>query len=218
MTPVTTTFTHSSEQSQRLAHDMRVRWALEEVGQPYDIRLFPFQAIKDSAHPVQSSVKSTPTYEEGNVSPFEPGATVLHIAASHSGLLPSDEGARTRAVTWLFTALNTVEPLIIELEEVSLLEHDRSLHAQLEERIRNQLESLSCRLGHADWLEGEFSVGDLMMVTVLCRLEGMDILAAYPNIDAYIVRGQARPAYRRAFEAQLAVSRELQYQSLWPVD
>lgn len=213
MTPVTTTFTHSSDPSQRLAQDTCVRWALEEVAQPYDIRLLSFQARKDSAHPAQSSVKSIPIDEESTVSPFEPGATVLHIAASRPGLLPHDEGARTRAVTWLFTALNTVEPLIIELEEVSLLEHDRSLHAQLEERIRNQLESLSCRLGHADWLEGDFSVGDLMMVTVLSRLEGMDILDAYPNIDAYIVRGQARPAYRRAFEAQLAASKELKNQS-----
>jgi glutathione S-transferase len=140
---------------------------------------------------------------------FESGAIVLHIAEGHPGLLPDDADARSRAITWMFAALNTVEPPIVELEAADYLDRDKNWHAErlplLKERVRERLNYLSDCLGGADWLDSEFSVGDLLMVLVLRRLDGTGIVAEYPNLAAYVVRGEARPAYQRAFDDQLAV-------------
>jgi glutathione S-transferase len=188
---------------------MRVRWALEEVGQPYDVRLLSFTAMKEPAHRKLHPFGQIPTYEEGDLTLFESGAIVLHIAERHAGLLPRDANARSRAIGWMFAALSTVEPPIVERSMAMIVERDKSWYAQrmpmLEDRVRVRLDELSSRLGNADWLEGAFSAGDLMMVTVLRRLGGTGVLENYPTLSAYIARAEERPAYKRAFAAQLAV-------------
>ena len=188
---------------------MRVRWALEEVGQPYGVRLLSFKAMKEPAHLALHPFGQIPTYEEGDLALFESGAIVFHIAERHAGLLPDDANARARAITWMFAALNTVEPPIVDREVAEYLEGDETWYEQrlpfIDERIRRRLGELSGRLGDLDWIDGAFSAGDLLMVTVLRRLEGSGILEDYPNLSAYVDRGKARPAYQRAFDAQLAV-------------
>ena len=213
MPPTITAFERSPDRGRGLARDMRVRWALEEVGQPYDIRLLSFRAMKEPAHLALHPFGQIPTYEEGDLALFESGAIVFHIAERHAGLLPDDAHARARAITWMFAALNTVEPPIVELEQAPYAEGDKPWYAErlpmLEDRVRNRLGQLSLRLGDADWLDGPFSAGDLMMVSVLLRLKASGMLDEYPNLSAYVARGEARPAYKRAFDAQLAVNKPL---------
>jgi glutathione S-transferase len=209
MTPTISAFEQSPDRGGGLARDMRVRWALEEVGQPYEVRLVSFGAMKDPAHRALHPFGQIPTYEEGNLVLFESGSIVLHIAEGHAGLLPDDANARARAITWMFAAVNTVEPPMLDLVIAKLVEGDKPWSKQrltlVEERIRIRLSELSSRLGPADWLDGAFSVGDLMMVAVLLRLKPSGMLDGYPNLSAYVARGEARPAYKRAFDAQLAV-------------
>jgi glutathione S-transferase len=209
MIPTITAFERSPDRGTGLARDMRVRWALEEVGQPYDVRLLSFKAMKEPAHLGLHPFGQIPTYEEGDLVLFESGAIVLHIAERHAGLLPKNAKARARAIAWMFAALNTVEPPIFERSLAMILERDEPWYEKrlraLEDLIRVRLGSLSARLGGADWLDGAFSAGDLLMVTVLRRLEGSGMLEETPNLAAYVARGEARPAYKRAFAAQLAV-------------
>ncbi len=209
MTPTITAFATSPDRGKGLARDMRVRWALEEVGQPYDVRLVSFEEMKQPAHLALHPFGQIPTYEEDDLVLFESGAIVLHLAERHAGLLPDDANARARAISWMFAALNTVEPPIVERSMIGLLERDETWYAQrlpaVEGRLRKRLGELSRRLGDADWLDGAFSAGDLMMVSVLLRSKSSGILDEYPNLSAYIARGEARPAYQRAFAAQLAV-------------
>ena len=209
MTPTITAFKRSPDGGKGLARDMRVRWALEEVGQPYEVRLVSFGAMKEPAHRALHPFGQIPTYEEGDLALFESGAIVFHIAESHAGLLPEDANARARAITWMFAALNTIEPPILDRETTRLLEGDKTWYEQrlpvVEGRIRDRLGELSGRLGDADWLDGAFSAGDLMMVAVLLRLKASGMLDEHPNLSAYVARGEARPAYKRAFNAQLAV-------------
>jgi glutathione S-transferase len=209
MTITITVFERSPDRGQGLARDMRVRWALEEGGQPYDVRLVSFKAMKEPAHRALHPFGQIPTYEEGDLALFESGAIVFHIAERHAGLLPDDANARARAITWMFAALNTVEPPIFDRDLAKVLERDQPWYEQrlrvLEDSIRKRLGDLSSRLGDADWLDGAFSPGDLLMVTVLRRLQGSGMLEEYPNLSAYVARGEARPAYKRAFDAQLAV-------------
>ncbi len=209
MTPTITAFESSPDGGQGLARDMRVRWALEEVGQPYDVRLVSFTQMKEPAHLARHPFGQIPTYEEGDLVLFESGAIVLHLAEHHAGLLPAEPNARARAITWLFSALNTVEPPIVELEQAYFLEHEKAWwpehKAMLQDRVRGRLGALSKRLGTAEWLDGAFSAADLMMVMVLRRAEGEGLLEEHPNLLAYIARGQARPAYKRAFDAQHAL-------------
>jgi glutathione S-transferase len=209
MKPTITAFEESPDRGQGLARDMRVRWALEEVGQPYDVRLVSFKAMKEPAHLARHPFGQIPTYEEGDLVLFESGAIIFHLAERHAGLLPEDANPRARAIAWMFAALNTVEPPIVEREQAPYAEGDKSWHKErlpmLEDRIRARLGQLSTRLGDADWLDGAFSAGDLLMVMVLRRLDGMGIRDEYPNLAAYVARGEARPAYERAFAAQLAV-------------
>jgi glutathione S-transferase len=209
MTPTITAFERSPDRGRGLARDMRVRWALEEVGQPYEVRLVSFVAMKEPAHRALHPFGQIPTYEEDALVLFESGAIVFHIAERHAGLLPDDANARARAIAWIFAALNTVEPPILDLQTTKFLEGDKTWYEQrlplVEERIRGRLGELSGRLGDADWLDGAFSAGDLMMVAVLLRLKASGLLDEYPRLSAYVTRGEARPAYRRAFDAQLAV-------------
>ncbi|MBY5771509.1 glutathione S-transferase family protein [Rhizobium leguminosarum] len=209
MTVTITAFERSPDRGRGLARDMRVRWALEEVGQPYDVRLVSFKTMREPAHLALQPFGQIPTYEEGDLALFESGAIVFHIGERHAGLLPDDANARARALTWMFAALNTVEPPIFDRALVTILERDKPWYDQrlfgLEDSIRKRLTDLSRRLGDADWLDGAFSAGDLLMVTVLLRLKGSGILEEYSNLSAYVARAEARPAYKRAFAAQLAV-------------
>ncbi|HKO91900.1 MAG TPA: glutathione S-transferase family protein [Polyangiaceae bacterium] len=206
MTITITAFENSPDGGKGLARDTRVRWALEEVGQPYQVRLVSFAALKEPAHLALHPFGQIPTYEEGDLALFETGAIVLHLGQRHAGLLPGDASARARAVSWMFAAVNTVEPPILEFANAKLLESDKPWRAErlplVVERIRARLQPLSVRLGDADWLDGAFSAGDLMMVSVLLRLKPAGILEGFANLAAYVARGEARPAYQRAFEAQ----------------
>ena len=216
MIPTITAFEQSPDRGKGQARDMRVRWALEEVNQPYAVRLVSFREMKEPAHLALHPFGQIPTYEEGGLALFESGAIVLHIAERHAGLLPNEPDARARAITWMFAALSTVEPPLMELEAATLLEHDKPWYRQrlplLEERARTRLDSLSRRLGAAQWLDGDFTAGDLMMIGVLFRSKESGILNAYPNLSAYVARGEARPAFKRAFAAQWAVFTDSQRQ------
>jgi glutathione S-transferase len=209
MNPTITAFEQSPDRGQGLARDMRVRWAFEEVRQPYDVRLVSFSEMKEPAHRRLHPFGQIPTYEEGDLALFESGAIVFHIAERHAALLPHDANARARAIAWMFAALNTVEPPIVDRSMATLLERDKSWYAErlpmLDERVHVRLNELSSRLGDADWLDDAFTAGDLLMVTVLRRLNGSGLLEKHPNLSAYVARGEARPAYKRAFDAQLAV-------------
>ena len=210
MTITITAFERSPDGGKGLARDTRVRWALEEVGQPYEVRLVSFAAMKEPAHLALHPFGQIPTYEEGNLALFETGSIVLHIAERRAGLLPEDANARARAITWMFAAVNTVEPPILDLTTARILEGDRPWATErlplVVDRIRDRLTQLSARLGDADWLDGAFSAGDLMMVSVLLRLRPSGILDEFPTLAAYVARGEARPAYQRAFAAQLAIN------------
>jgi glutathione S-transferase len=203
-----TAFEASPDDGQGLARDMRVRWALEELGLPYAVELVSFAAMKADAHRAKQPFGQIPTFEEDGLVLFESGAIVLHVAERHPGLLPGDIHARERAKGWLFAALNTVEPPIVERETAIYAEGRPPWFAErlalVDARIRTRLDDLARRLGDAAWLDGAFSVGNLMMVLVLRRLEGA-IIGDYPTLAAYVARGEARPAYGRAFADQRAV-------------
>jgi glutathione S-transferase len=208
MTPAITAFERSPDGGMGLARDTRVRWALEEVGQPYNVQGVSFRAMKEPAHLALHPFGQIPTYQEGDLVLFESGAIILHIADHHEGLLPYEANARARAITWMFAAISTIEPVIIERENTRFQESDKTWYAQrmpvVEDRIRVRLRELSNRLGDADWLDGAFSAGDLIMISVLLRLKPTGMLGEYQNLSAFVARGEARPAYKRAFAAQLA--------------
>jgi glutathione S-transferase len=209
MTPTITAFEQSPDRGRGLARDMRVRWALEEVGQPYNVRLVSFNQMKEPAHRALHPFGQIPTYEESDLVLFESASIVFHIAERHAGLLPVDANARARAITWMFAALSSVEPPILDLVIAKIMERDKPWCEQrlplVEDRIRVRLGELSHRLRDSDWLDGAFSAGDLLMVHVLARLKPSGMLNEYPNLSAYVARGEARSAFKRAFAAQLAV-------------
>ena len=208
MTITITAFERSPDGGKGLARDTRVRWALEEVGQQYEVRSVSFQALKEPAHLALHPFGQIPTYEEGDLRLFETGSILFHIAERHAGLLPTDGNARSRAITWMFAALNTIEPPVLELVTAKILEADKPWAQErlplVMERIRSRLHLLSNRLGDNEWLDGAFSVGDLMMVSVLLRLRASGLLDEFANLSAYVARGEARQAYKRAFDAQRA--------------
>lgn len=210
MTITITAFEKSPDGGKGLARDTRVRWALEEVGEAYEVRLVSFRAMKEPAHLAIHPFGQIPTYEEGDLALFETGAIVFHIANRHAGLLPDNTNARARAITWMFAAVNTIEPPILELVTARIFEGDKPWTPErlplIRDRIRNRLEQLSVHLGNDDWLDGSFSAGDLMMVSVLLRLRPSGMLEEFPELAAYVARAEARPAYQRAFAAQLAIN------------
>jgi glutathione S-transferase len=210
MTITITAFERSPDGGMGLARDTRVRWALEEAGQPYEVRLVSPRAMKEPAHLALHPFGQIPTLEEGGLALFETGAIVFHIAERHPGLLPADPDARARAIMWMFAALSSVEPPILELSTARFQEGGKPWTEErlplIRDRIRARLHQLSARLGNSDWLDGNFSAGDLMMVSVLLRARPSKLLDEYPNLAAYVARGEARPAYKRAFAAQLAVN------------
>lgn len=209
MTITITAFADSPDQGAGLARDMIVRWALEELGQPYEVRLVPWADFKKPEHRKRNPFGQIPTYEEGDLVLFESGAIVLHLAERFPGLFPTDANARARAIAWMFAVVSDVEPLIVQREVVEYLESDKSWAAErlamVEARMRSRFAELSARLGDADWIDGEFSAADVLMVQALRRLEGQTPLTEFPSLVAYVERGKARPAFKRAFAAQLAV-------------
>ena len=209
--PTITAFRDSPDRGAGLARDMRLRWALEEVGQPYDVRLVTFDEMAQPEHLSRQPFGQIPTYQDGEATLFESGAIVLHIAERHPGLLPTDTAARARALSWIFAALNTVEPPILERDSVTFFERGKSWQAEryamVDARIRQRLAQLSAALGDADWLAGPFTAADILMVHALRRIEGTGLIEECPPLAAYVARAVARPAYRRAFEAQQAVFR-----------
>jgi glutathione S-transferase len=210
MTITITAFERSPDGGKGLARDTRVRWALEEAGLRYEVRLVSFQEMKEPAHLARNPFGQIPTYEQGDLVLFETGAIILHIAEWHKTLLPYDENARARAIAWMFAAVNTVEPPILELVTAKIIEGKKPWSAErmplVLDRIRERLRQLAAQLGEAEWLDGAFSVGDLMMVSVLLRLRASGLLDEFPTLSAYVARGEARPAYQRAFADQLAVN------------
>lgn len=210
MTITITAFDRSPDGGSGLARDTRVRWALEEVNQPYDVRLVTFAALKQPAHLALHPFGQIPTYEEGELALFETGSIVFHIAERHAGLLPQEPNARARAISWMFAAVNTIEPPILDLVTAKILEGDKPWAQErfplVANRVRDRLKQLSARLGDSEWLDGAFSAGDLMMASVLLRTRPSGILNEFPNLAAYVARAEARPAYQRAFAAQLAVN------------
>jgi glutathione S-transferase len=210
LTIAITAFERSPDGGAGLARDTRVRWALEEVGQPYEVRLVSFRAMKEPLHLALHPFGQIPTYEEDGLALFETGSIVFHIAERHGRLLPDDANARARAITWMFAALNTVEPPILELATARIIEADKPWHEArmplVEDRVRSRLNQLSARLGDADWLDGAFSAGDLMMTSVLLRLKPSGVLGEFANLADYVARAESRPAYKRAFAAQLAIN------------
>jgi glutathione S-transferase len=210
MTIVITAYDRSPDGGLGLARDTRVRWALEEVGQPYEVRFVSMSDKTEAPHLAVHPFGLIPTYEEGDLVLFESAAIILHIAERHAGLLPVDSDARARAIMWMFAAVSTVEPPILELVTAKFDEGDRPWSAErlplVKDRIRTRLARLDTRLNDADWLDGGFSAGDLVMVSVLLRLRASGLLDEFPRLAAYVARGEQRPAYQRAFAAQLAVN------------
>ena len=208
MTITITAFQRSPDGGMGLARDTRVRWALEEAGLPYQVRPVPFAAMKQPAHLALHPFGQIPTYEEDDLVLFESGAIIFHIASHHGTLLPEDANSRARAITWMFAALNTVEPPILEIVTAKFQEGDKPWSEErmplVADRIRHRLNQLAARLGDAEWLDGAFSAGDLVMVSVLLRLRPSGLLNEFPSLAAYVARGEARPAYKRAFADQLA--------------
>jgi glutathione S-transferase len=208
MTIIITVLQHSPDGGRGLARDTRVRWALEELGLPYQVRGVSREERKEPAHRARNPFGQIPTYEEDGLVLFETGAIILHLAQHHAGLLPADPNARARAIAWMFAAVNTVEPPMIELQNAKLLESDKPWAAErlplVRDRLRPRLEQLSTRLGDGEWLEGDFSAGDLMMVHVLQRLKPSGMLDTFPILAAYVARAEARPAFQRAFADQFA--------------
>ncbi|HEL3779255.1 MULTISPECIES: glutathione S-transferase family protein [Stenotrophomonas] len=209
MCPILTAFATSPDRGQGLARDMRVRWALEELGVAYDVQLLTFAEMKQPAHLARNPFGQIPTWQDGGQVLFESGAIVLHLAEQYPGLLPRDPDARMRAIMWMFAALNTVEPPVVERSMAWVLEREQPWYAQrlpmLDERVRTRLAQLSAALGDSAWLDGGFSAGDLMMAAVLLRLKSSGLLDEYPRVSAYLDRATQRPAYQRAFAAQRAV-------------
>jgi glutathione S-transferase len=210
MIPTITAFERSPDGGMGLARDTRVRWAFEEVGRPYEVRLVSFEAMKQPAHRALHPFGQIPTFEEDGLDLFESGSIILHLAETHPGLLPADPNARARAITWMFAALSTVEPPILDLVTARIHEASQPWARErlplVEARIHARLRELSARLGDADWLDGDFSAGDLMMVHVLQRLKPSGLLGEHPTLAAYVARAESRPAYQRAFAAQFAVN------------
>jgi len=206
VTPTIRAFESSPDGGRGLARDMPIRWALEEVGQPYDVHLVSFKEMKEPDHLARQPFGQIPTYEEGGLTLFESAAIILHIAETHDGLLPTNANARSRAIAWMFAAKSTVEPVIVEAEAAFLLEKEKSWfeerQAMLKGRIGVRFGQLSNRLGDQDWLDGEFSAGDLVMINVLRRPTARNMLGEFPRLDAYVARGEARPAFKRAYDAQ----------------
>ncbi|HEX7663688.1 MAG TPA: glutathione S-transferase family protein, partial [Polyangiaceae bacterium] len=208
MTITITAFEHSPDGGKGLARDTRVRWALEEVGQPYEVFPVSFAQLKEPAHLARNPFGQIPTFREGDLVLFESGAIIHHLGTRYGKLLPENADARARALMWMFAAVNSVEPSILDMSIAKIVEGKepwaKDRMPLVLERLRKPMNQLSARLGESEWLEGEFTAGDLMMISVILRLKPSGVLNEWANLAAYVARGEARPAYQRAYAAQAA--------------
>jgi glutathione S-transferase len=207
MVPTITTFGWVPEFARGFVRDMRPRWAFEEVGQPYAVDL-----ITDSKSPEHRRFQpfgQVPTYRDDEVAIFESGAIVLRIAERAGRLIPVDPAARMRALQWVAAALNSVEPFVMAVAVNDIFEADRewsrARHLKVVDDLRTRLADLEAALGNNVWLDGiGFTVGDLMMISVLGSLRGSAELADFPRLAAYVARGESRPAHRKAMADHMA--------------
>ena len=208
MTVTITAFDWVPDFAKGQVRDLRVRWALEEVGERYDVRYLSQGEQKAPPHRARQPFGQLPTLEEDGLTLFESGAIIHHIASTRAGLFPADPAARARAIEWMFAALNTVEPPIMDLATIDFFEADKPWSKPRRpaavERITTRFREVADRLGDAEWLDGDFTAGDLLMVSVLRILDGEAPLTDFPTLVAYVARGTARPAFQRALAAQLA--------------
>ena len=200
-----------------LVRDLRIRWALEEIDRPYRVRLFDAMHPRPAEYFHEQPFGQVPAFRDDQVQLFESGAILIHLAIEEERLLPIDRNARMRGVAWMIAALNSVEPALFELAAIDLFHRGedwtRQRRPQVVEAIEARLKRLADALGDKQWLEGRFTIGDLMMVSVLRNLRHTDLVAKQPTLSAYVARGEARPAFQRALTDQLAVFAEHQPQS-----
>ena len=194
--------------AQGLVRDLRVRWALEEAGLPYEVRLIGPQEQKSDDYRALQPFGQVPTYEDDDMKLFESGAIVMHIAETSEALMPRDANGRARARTWMFAALNTLEPQVQQLAAIDLFypaeEWAKARRPGVEQMVRKRLDELQVSMKGRDYLEDRFTAGDLLMVTVLRNLRQTEILKEYPALSTYRERCEARPAFARALAAQMA--------------
>jgi glutathione S-transferase len=207
MIPTITTFGWVPEFARGFVRDMRPRWAFEEVGQPYRVNLI--SDSKTSEHRRSQPFGQVPTYRDDEVAIFESGAIVLRIAERAGKLIPADPARRMYALQWLAAALNSVEPYVMALAINDIFEADRewsrARHVKVAGDLKTRLADLEAALGDNVWLDGiEFTIGDLMMISVLRGLRGTGELAGFPLLAAYIARGESRPAHRKALADHMA--------------
>ena len=195
-----------------LVRDLRIRWALEEIGRPYRVRLLDAMHPRPADYFLEQPFGQVPAFRDDQVRLFESGAILIHLAIEDDRLLPTDRNERMRAVAWLIAALNSVEPMIFELVNIDIFcrgqDWTRERRPQVVEKIEARLKLLADALGDRDWLEGRFTIGDLMMVSVLRNLRHTGLVAGQPVLAAYVARGEVRPAFQRALADQLAVFAE----------
>lgn len=206
-----TVFAGSPDRGRGLARDMTVRWALEELGLPYRVRPVAMADLQRADHLSLQPFGQIPAYEDAGIVLFETGAIVLHLAGQRPGLLPTDQAARARTISWMFAAANTLEPPVIHLETAGFAyagqPWEAAAYRPLEDVIGRRLAALDRHLAGRDWLEEDFSAGDLLMIQVLRRLGGTGLTSPHPCVLTYVARGEDRPAFRRAFAAQLETYR-----------
>ena len=192
-----------------LVRDLRIRWALEEIGRPYRVRLLDALNPRPADYFLEQPFGQVPAYRDDDVHLFESGAILIHLGLGDERLLPADANGRGRAIAWLVAALNSVEPAILELSAIDLFHRGqdwtRERRPQVIDKIRERLRLLADALENRDWFEGRFTIGDLMVVSVLRNLRHTGLVAEQPRLAALVQRGEARPAFRQAMSDQLAV-------------
>lgn len=197
-----------------LVRDLRIRWSLEEIGQPYKVRLLDAMNPRPADYFHEQPFGQVPAYRDEEVQLFESGAILIHIGLSDERLLPGDANGRGRAIAWLVAALNSVEPMIFEFINIDIFSRGQNWtkerRPQVVEKIDARLKLLSEALGEQDWFEGRFTIGNLMMVSVLRNLRHTDLVARHANLAALVARGETRPAFRQALADQLAVFKQFQ--------
>lgn len=197
-----------------LVRDLRIRWALEEIGRPYRVRLLDALNPRPADYFLEQPFGQVPAYRDDEVQLFESGAILIHLGLGDERLLPTDANGRGRAIAWLIAALNSVEPMIFELINIDIFNRGqdwtKERRPQVVEKIEARLELLADALGDKEWFEDRFSIGDLMMVAVLRTLRHTDLVSRQPRLAALVERGEARGAFQQALADQLAVFRENQ--------
>ncbi len=192
-----------------LVRDLRIRWALEEIERPYRVRLLDAMNPRPADYFQEQPFGQVPAYRDERVQLFESGAILIHLAIEEERLLPLDRNQRMRSIAWLIAALNSVEPMIFELVNIDIFNRGqdwtRERRPQVIEKIDARLKLLSDALGDKDWFEDRFTIGDLMMVSVLRNLRHTDLVGRHPRLASFVARGEARPAFQRALADQVAV-------------